>query len=206
MGTLAVILGFLKANWEIIALGTLVVDKVVAATPCKWDDLLVTGAKAALGAATGRKLKVLLLPLPLCAMLLAACATQTAPAYTPPAPCEGQPSLILEKMPDPRAASGLLIVANAAAVKAELYTAREALAVIDTIEAFLAQAGSYSELVSFVMARVADANARAGTQVFLVADILPQLDSPLPISACDRALVRIHLAKQRLAIAAVGAE
>lgn len=38
---------WLFANWEWIALGILVLDKVVAATPCKWDDLLLTSIKGA---------------------------------------------------------------------------------------------------------------------------------------------------------------
>jgi|TARA_Y100000310_G_scaffold182326_1_gene182416 hypothetical protein len=35
-------------NWEWVALGLLVADKIVAATPCKWDDLILTAIKGAL--------------------------------------------------------------------------------------------------------------------------------------------------------------
>ena len=34
--------------WQEIALGIMVLDKVVAATPCKWDDLILTAIKGAL--------------------------------------------------------------------------------------------------------------------------------------------------------------
>lgn len=34
-------------NWELIALGILVADKIVAATPCKWDDMILTAIKGA---------------------------------------------------------------------------------------------------------------------------------------------------------------
>ncbi len=35
-------------HWEWVALGLLVADKVVAATPMKWDDLILTVIKGAL--------------------------------------------------------------------------------------------------------------------------------------------------------------
>ena len=35
-------------NWEWVLLGLLVADKIVAATPCKWDDLIITAIKEAL--------------------------------------------------------------------------------------------------------------------------------------------------------------
>jgi len=40
-----------------IALAILIADKIVAKTPCKWDDLIVTSIKEAFGLATGRKKK-----------------------------------------------------------------------------------------------------------------------------------------------------
>lgn len=50
--------------WSWIVLAVLVVDKLVAATPCKWDDLIVTAVKGALRqvmAGRGKTLPVLLL-------------------------------------------------------------------------------------------------------------------------------------------------
>lgn len=35
-------------NWEWIIMGILVADKIVAATPTKWDDLILTSIKGAL--------------------------------------------------------------------------------------------------------------------------------------------------------------
>ena len=43
---------FVQNNWKMIALGTLVVDKVVAMSPSKMDDLLWASAKKVL---TGMK-------------------------------------------------------------------------------------------------------------------------------------------------------
>lgn len=39
---------FVQDNWKMIALGTLVVDKVVAMSPSKMDDLLWASAKKVL--------------------------------------------------------------------------------------------------------------------------------------------------------------
>jgi len=35
-------------NWELIALGIMVLDKIVASTPVKWDDIILTAIKNAL--------------------------------------------------------------------------------------------------------------------------------------------------------------
>ena len=35
-------------HWDAVLLGILVADKIVQATPCKWDDLVMTGIKGAL--------------------------------------------------------------------------------------------------------------------------------------------------------------
>ena len=38
---------WLSDNWQWVALGIMVLDKVVAATPVKWDDLILTAIKGA---------------------------------------------------------------------------------------------------------------------------------------------------------------
>ncbi len=41
---------FILANWEIVLLVLLIADKIVAATPNKYDDIFVTAVKSALKA------------------------------------------------------------------------------------------------------------------------------------------------------------
>lgn len=48
---------WILAHLSEIALGILVADKIVAKTPCKWDDLIVTSIKEVLGVVTGGKKK-----------------------------------------------------------------------------------------------------------------------------------------------------
>lgn len=38
---------FLDKYWTIILLVVLIADKIVAATPCKWDDMILTAVKGA---------------------------------------------------------------------------------------------------------------------------------------------------------------
>jgi hypothetical protein len=50
-------------HWEIVLAGFLLLDKIVAVTPCKWDDLVLTAVKGAVRAlvrARGKTLAVLL--------------------------------------------------------------------------------------------------------------------------------------------------
>ena len=46
---------WLSNNWEIVTIGVLVVDKLVALSPSKMDDLLWTSVKNLLYKLTGRK-------------------------------------------------------------------------------------------------------------------------------------------------------
>ena len=47
-------LGFLSSNWEYVLIGILAIDKVVALSPSKMDDLLWTVAKKIIRKALGR--------------------------------------------------------------------------------------------------------------------------------------------------------
>ena len=66
---------FLTVYWQWIVLGLLVLDKIVAVTPCKWDDLILTGIKGALRSMTGRKLAMVMLVAALAASA-SACAVK----------------------------------------------------------------------------------------------------------------------------------
>ena len=45
---------FLSSNWEYILIGLLAVDKIVALSPSKWDDLIWTAVKKSLYKVIGK--------------------------------------------------------------------------------------------------------------------------------------------------------
>ena len=45
---------FLSNYWEYVVIGFLVVDKIVALSPSKWDDLIWTALKKAIYKAVGK--------------------------------------------------------------------------------------------------------------------------------------------------------
>ena len=45
---------WISANWEYMLIGILCIDKVVALSPTKWDDLIWTSIKKAIYKATGK--------------------------------------------------------------------------------------------------------------------------------------------------------
>ena len=45
---------FLSSNWEYILIALLAVDKMVALSPSKWDDLIWTSVKKALYKVVGK--------------------------------------------------------------------------------------------------------------------------------------------------------
>ncbi len=48
------IIAWALANWGVIAAAILLLDKIVAITPTKYDDMILTSIKAILGALTGK--------------------------------------------------------------------------------------------------------------------------------------------------------
>ena len=47
-------MSFIANNWEYILIGLLAVDKMVALSPSKWDDLIWTAIKKALYKVVGK--------------------------------------------------------------------------------------------------------------------------------------------------------
>ena len=45
---------WIAANWEYMLIAILCIDKVVALSPTKWDDLIWTSVKKAIYKATGK--------------------------------------------------------------------------------------------------------------------------------------------------------
>ena len=45
----------LSNNWEYVLIGLLCIDKVVALSPSKWDDLIWTSVKSAIYKVAGKK-------------------------------------------------------------------------------------------------------------------------------------------------------
>jgi hypothetical protein len=145
----------------------------------------------------------------LCLVLtLTACSGQH---YTPPEACIGpdgqvEHSLILENIPDPAGTSLLLQIANAEAIDRDLYSAADALTVIERIEGYVQDTYTYADLLSQVVGELELANRSAGVMVFALSGYaLDNFDTPLPVSDCDRALLLAHLAKQRAVVLMMGA-
>ena len=133
----------------------------------------------------------------LVALLLTACAPKP---FTPPPECVGVSSFILEHSQDPAALDkGLLLINMLALEKVKGYTVQDAEVVLDQIDGMITQLDTtYAELVLYIIAKAKIANHLAGSVVFILGPDLEGLSSPLPINECDVALVRAHLAKQRM--------
>jgi len=137
------------------------------------------------------------------------CSATTANTYTPPAICAQDnatgkyDSQILAVLPNPTGTGIVLQLANYAAIKSGAYKASDALAVLNDIDAALDAATSYGALATYVAGKLADANAAAGTQIFVSTGMLGSFTQAAPISACDAAIIKRHLANQRAIITAL---
>jgi hypothetical protein len=149
---------------------------------------------------------------------LTGCASTTSapslPAYAPPAQCTGTfdnatgkytggDSEILKVLPNPTAVGVALQLGDVAAIRGGAYKAADALVVIDEIDAAVAAATDYGTLATYVSGKLADANAAAGTAVFVNSGLLAQFTSRAVISDCDRAIILRHTAAQRAVIKAL---
>jgi hypothetical protein len=127
--------------------------------------------------------------------------------FVPPVECEGQSSLILKEIPDPAALDKGLLAINLGAMKTvKGYDQKDAVAVLDQIEAMLVQADmTYADLTGYILAKLDVANALAGGLIFIIGDDIGRLNQTIPISGCDIELVRRHLERQRVLVAIYGA-
>lgn len=125
-----------------------------------------------------------------------------ATPYSPPPECDAGGSLILERIPDIKALDkGLLTVQVAALETIDGYSAADAVEVLNQIEELVDASSTYAELVAYISVKVDIANRLAGAMIFIIGDDIGQLNEPTPLSKCDEALVRKHLAKQRALLA-----
>jgi hypothetical protein len=148
--------------------------------------------------------RTLFLLLSLALVVLAGCAKTN---FTPPAACVDQPSLILERVPDPRALDQALLTVQLGALElVKGYTPADANKVLDDIERILTITDglTYAEAVGIIISKVDVANARAGAIIFILGPDLTQLAEPIPISPCDLVLIRTHLTRQRALVAIYG--
>jgi len=151
-------------------------------------------------------------------MSLSGCG-KTAPvgvlAYSPPAQCTGgydnatgkymgADSEILNILPNPTAVGVGLQLADVACIKSGAYKAADALSVVDDVEAAVDACESYGQLAAYITGKLADANTAAGAEVFVSSGLLGQFTSLKPLTDCDRAIIKRHLAAQRVVINALG--
>nr|WP_321513144.1 hypothetical protein [uncultured Pseudodesulfovibrio sp.] len=69
------IIAWMAQHWELVAIAILLIDKIVAMSPTKWDDLLWTSVKKVLTGAVGKK-AVVIVPLLFTVAVMSACGTK----------------------------------------------------------------------------------------------------------------------------------
>lgn len=136
------------------------------------------------------------------ALLLVATLFAGCTPFSPPSACVGQPSRILDVFDNPTGLDRGLLIVNAVALKSlDNYHVSVAKAILDRVENELDSGTTYVDLVLYILEKMEVANDLTGSILFVVGPRLEQLSSPLRISTCDRALIRIHLQKQRALLA-----
>jgi hypothetical protein len=127
---------------------------------------------------------------------LAACnTTLQRPDY-----CVGKPSLIYDVAEkshiDPAAVSQLLVFADFAALKRNVYLPDQARSAIATMRNLLDTTPTYAAVVQLAGNWISYLNNYAGALVVVMPVFLTDLNQPLPISECDRKLLLAHLERQ----------
>ena len=115
--------------------------------------------------------------------------------WTPPAVCQNSTDSLLMKLPEPHLISTGLVYANVKLAQKYGY-GPEVVAVLDDINARLVDGLTGHDFLEMVSARVATLNTQYALELMLVAEAV-NLDVPIPLSACDLELIRLHLERQK---------
>ena len=132
-----------------------------------------------------------ILALVMASMFTVACTPK--PYQLPEACGDGSDSLIVKTFPDLNTTSLVLRIAAYEGVKHSKVTKAQAIAAIDDIEKYMdATPGvMFCELIAKTKTEL------DGVELLLLSEIVPGLDVKMPISQCDKALIKAHFAKQR---------
>jgi len=115
--------------------------------------------------------------------------------WTPPAVCQNSTDSLLMKLPEPHLISTGLVYANVKLAQKYGY-GPEVVAVLNDINARLVDGLTGHDFLEMVSARVATLNTQYALELMLVAEAV-NLDVPIPLSACDLELIRLHLERQK---------
>lgn len=222
---LSSILDWIGNNKEVsAAIGVFVADRLVAWSPLKYNDLIVTVLKGLLKVFSRGKTLGLVLAVAMIGVLSACATTNTSTevTYTWPDACYEEvateadngtvvmttqlceDAIIPKLVKDPKTTSLGLRLANTTAITTGLYSAQEAYLVIVAVEKFADTAKSYATLAAYILNKVAAENQKAGVAVFVTL-VSEFADNQSPINACDLAILRLHLEKQKALAVSLGA-
>ena len=120
--------------------------------------------------------------------------------FKPPEICNNSDSLILKHIDNPVALSNVFIKVDLVAIdKIPGYDRKDAIKVLDEVESFINDIGgtTYAHLIEYLLAKFRLANASAGAIVFTLSSQIQVLNSSMPITDCDLAMIKIHIQKHR---------
>ena len=115
--------------------------------------------------------------------------------WEPPAVCTNSTDSLLLKLPEPLLISKGLVYANVKLAQKYGY-GPEAIKVIEEIDAQLVDGLTGQDFIAMVQSHVANLNEKYALELMLVADVV-NLNVPVPLSACDIELIRLHLQRQK---------
>lgn len=186
---------WILANWELVlaAVGGLfyVAEKIVKENKnTAWNDILVDGIKWLAKRGPKKQLMVLL------ALPLFSC-TATAPPHLQE---ECADSYLVQNYDYYQSGSLVIQLSNISAIRNNVYTKEQAMAVFEEIEALLKTEGvSYARLAMFVLAKIDWVHEHAGVELFILADFLVDMKANTAvIHPCDAEIMLKDVAKLKL--------
>jgi len=128
-------------------------------------------------------------------MLFSGCAGLTGKPEIP-AGCED--SLLYRIVPNPAAVDTLLALGVFEFVKHNPKARRDIERALDFIDVALADENlTYLGLATLVAGQADGLTRKYGAEILVISEILRGLDREIPMSTCDRELIRAHVAKQK---------
>lgn len=182
-------------NWDVLlgAAGVLfyVAEKIVKENKrTGWNDILVDGLKWLAGRGP-KKLIVVFLLLP----FIGACTS--APVHLKQ---ECADSYLVKNYEYYQTGALVVKIGNITALRNQIYTKEQAMAVFDEIEEMLkTRTVTYAQLAAFALVKVKWVNEHAGVEIFILADFLLAMEANVEVIGwCDAEILLKDIAKLKL--------